>query len=116
MGREQLAVLAFAEALEVVPRTLAENAGLDPIDIIVALRNEHEAGNTKAGIDVLTGKVRDMDDIVEPLRVKTHAISAASENAQMILRIDDIIASKKSEAGPGAPGGPGGDTGGDDFD
>ena len=116
VGREQLAVQAFAEALEVVPRTLAENSGLDPIDIIVALRTEHEAGNTKAGIDVAQGKVRNMTDIVEPLRVKTHAITAASENAQMILRIDDIIASKSS-GGPGGdmpPGGPGGM--GDDFD
>ena len=116
VGREQLAVQAFAEALEVVPRTLAENSGLDPIDIIVALRTEHEGGNTKAGIDVAQGKVRNMTDIVEPLRVKTHAITAASENAQMILRIDDIIASKSSggPGGGGPPGGPGGM--GDDFD
>ena len=116
VGREQLAVQAFAEALEVIPRTLAENSGLDPIDIIVALRTEHEGGNTTAGIDVAQGKVRSMTDIVEPLRVKTHAITAASENAQMILRIDDIIASKSS-GGPGGdmpPGGPGGM--GDDFD
>ena len=116
VGREQLAVQAFANALEVIPRTLAENAGLDPIDIIVALRSEHESGNTKAGIDVFKGKVRNMDNVIEPLRVKTHAITAASENAQMILRIDDIIASKASEGPGGPPGGPGGDMGGDDFD
>ncbi|MHA1444370.1 MAG: thermosome subunit alpha, partial [Candidatus Hodarchaeales archaeon] len=114
IGREQLAVQAFANALEIIPRTLAENAGLDPIDIIVALRNEHESGNFKAGVDVFEGKVKNMEDVIEPLRVKTHAISAASENAQMILRIDDIISSKSS-GGPGGPGGPGG-MGGDDFD
>ncbi len=113
VGREQLAVQAFAEALEVVPRTLAENSGLDPIDIIVALRTEHEGGNTKAGIDVAQGKVRSMTDIVEPLRVKTHAITAASENAQMILRIDDIIASKSSAGAGGPPGGPPGGMGDD---
>jgi chaperonin GroEL (HSP60 family) len=116
VGREQLAVQAFANALEVIPRTLAENAGLDPIDIIVALRNEHETGNFKAGVDVFKGKVKNMDGVTEPLRVKTHAISAASENAQMILRIDDIISAKAGEGGPpGGPGGPGG-MGGDDFD
>ncbi|MFX0205353.1 MAG: TCP-1/cpn60 chaperonin family protein, partial [Candidatus Hodarchaeota archaeon] len=71
---------------------------------------------TKAGIDVFKGKVRNMDDVIEPLRVKTHAITAASENAQMILRIDDIIASKASEGPGGPPGGPGGDMGGEDFD
>ncbi len=114
VGREQLAVQAFAKALEIIPRTLAENAGLDPIDIIVGLRTEHESGNTKAGIDVLQGKIRNMDDIVEPLRVKTHAVTAASENAQMILRIDDIIASKASEGPGGPPGEPGGM--GDDMD
>lgn len=115
IGREQLAVQAFAEALEVIPRTLAENSGLDPIDIIVALRTEHESGNTSAGIDVSQGKVRSMTDIVEPLRVKTHAITAASENAQMILRIDDIIASKSS-GGPGGDMPPGGPGGMDDYD
>ncbi|MFX0170758.1 MAG: thermosome subunit alpha [Candidatus Hodarchaeota archaeon] len=116
IGREQLAVQAFADALEIVPRTLAENAGLDPIDIIVALRSEHESGNYKAGVDVFEGKVRNMENIIEPLRVKTHALTAASENAQIILRIDDIISSKASAGPEGPPGGPGGDMGGDDFD
>ncbi|MFX0049741.1 MAG: thermosome subunit alpha [Candidatus Hermodarchaeota archaeon] len=116
IGREQLAVQAFADALEIVPRTLAENAGLDPIDIIVALRSEHESGNYKAGVDVFEGKVRNMENIIEPLRVKTHALTAASENAQIILRIDDIISSKASAGPGGPPGGPGGDMGGDDFD
>ena len=116
IGREQLAVQAFANALEIIPRTLAENAGLDPIDIIVALRNKHEAGNFKAGVDVFAGKVKNMQGVTEPLRVKTHAISAASENAQMILRIDDIISAKAGAGGPpGGPGDPGG-MGGDDFD
>ncbi len=116
VGREQLAVQAFANALEVIPRTLAENAGLDPIDIIVALRSEHESGNNKAGVDVFEGKVRNMTDVIEPLRVKTHAITSASETAQMILRIDDIIASKSTDGpGPGGPGGPGG-MGDEDFD
>ncbi|WP_455463037.1 thermosome subunit alpha [Candidatus Hodarchaeum mangrovi] len=116
VGREQLAVQAFAKALEVIPRTLAENAGLDPIDIIVALRSAHESGSSATGIDVFKGKVREMIDVIEPLRVKTHAITAASENAQMILRIDDIIAAKAG-GGPGAgpPGGPGGE-GMDDMD
>jgi thermosome len=116
VGREQLAVQAFANALEIIPRTLAENAGLDPIDIVVALRNEHESGNFKAGVDVFAGKVQNMEGVIEPLRVKTHAITAASENAQMILRIDDIISAKAGEGpGPGGPGGPGG-MGGEDFD
>ncbi|MFW9778918.1 MAG: thermosome subunit alpha [Candidatus Heimdallarchaeota archaeon] len=108
VGREQLAVQAFADALEIIPRTLAENAGLDPIDIIVALRTEHESGNHKAGVDVFKGKVRNMNDVIEPLRVKTHAITAASENAQMVLRIDDIISAKSSPGPEGGPGGPGG--------
>lgn len=115
VGREQLAVQAFADALEVVPRTLAENAGLDPIDIIVALRTEHETGNFKAGVDVFEGKVRDMTNVLEPLRVKTHSITAASENAQMILRIDDIISSKASAGPDMGPGGPGG-MGDEDLD
>jgi chaperonin GroEL (HSP60 family) len=113
-GREQLAVQAFAEALEVIPRTLAENAGIDPIDIIVKLRNEHDAGNTTAGVDPIKGKVRLMEDVLEPLRVKTHAITSSSETTQMILRIDDVIASKDSGAG-GPPGGPPGGMD-DDYD
>lgn len=115
VGREQLAVQAFAKSLEIIPRTLAENAGLDPIDIIVALRNEHESGNFKAGVDVFDGKVKNMEGVIEPLRVKTHAITAASENAQMILRIDDIISAKAGDMPGGPPGGPGG-MGGEDFD
>ncbi len=94
-GREQLAVSKFADALEVIPRTLAENAGLDPIDMLVELRSQHEKGNKNAGLDVYTGTVIDMlaNGVVEPLRVKTQAINSATESAVMILRIDDVIAS-----------------------
>jgi thermosome len=94
-GREQLAVTKFANALEVIPRTLAENAGLDPIDMMVELKSQHEKGNKNAGLDVYTGDVIDMMEkgVVEPLRVKTQAINSATESAVMILRIDDVIAS-----------------------
>lgn len=110
-GREQLAVMKFAESLEVIPHTLAENAGLDPIDMLVEMRSQHEKGNKREGLNVYTGKVEDMfeNNVVEPLRVKTQAINAATEAAIMILRIDDVIASVgEGKAGPG-PGGPGGE-------
>lgn len=92
-GREQLAVQAFAEAMEIVPRTLAENAGIDPIDAMTMLKAAHEAGEVTAGIDVFTGKKVDAEaaGIVEPLRIKSQAISSATEVAVMILRIDDVI-------------------------
>jgi thermosome len=99
-GREALAINAFADALEIVPRTLAENAGLDPIDILVKLRAEHgKPGGKDIGVDVVSGKVTNTMKlgIVEPLRVKTQAIKSASEAAEMILRIDDIIAAGKLE-------------------
>lgn len=99
-GREALAINAFADAIEIVPRTLAENAGLDPIDILVQLRAEHgKSGNKNVGLDVISGKVTDTLKlgIVEPLRVKTQAIKSASEAAEMILRIDDVIAAGKLE-------------------
>ena len=109
-GREQLAIEAFAESMEVIPRTLAENAGLDPIDVIVDLRSKHEGkkGDGKTfGINVFTGEAVDMKKagVIEPLRVKTQAISGASEVAVMILRIDDVIAASKLSGGHGAPGG-----------
>lgn len=106
-GREQLAVQSFADALEIVPRTLAENAGLDPIDKIVELRSGHEQNNKSAGLNVYTGKVVDMleSGVVEPLRVKVQAISSASEAAIMILRIDDVIASARMEGPPPGMGG-----------
>lgn len=105
-GREQLAVEAFADALEVIPRTIAENAGLDQIDALVALRAAHDAGMATAGVDIRTGEAVDMESagVVEPLRVKTQAISSATEAAVMILRIDDIIASSKSGMPEGGPG------------
>src|SRR3989344_1036846 len=92
-GREQLAILAFAEAMEVIPRTLAENAGLDPIDILVELRAAHDEGKNTFGVNVFNGKVVDMwkEGVIEPLKIKTQAISSASEAAEMILRIDDVI-------------------------
>ncbi len=111
-GREQLAVKAFAEALEVVPRTLAENAGLDPIDMLVELRSHHEKGITTAGLNVYLGEVIDMWEagVVEPLRIKTQAINAGAEASVMILRIDDIIASTRAPDMP--PGGGMGGMGG----
>jgi thermosome len=111
-GRIQIAVEAFAKALEVIPRTLAENAGLDPIDMIVAIRAEHGAGKKTFGLDVYQGKPVDMlkAGVVEPLRVKTQAIKSASEAAVMILRIDDVFASSRSAGSSGGmpPGGMGG--------
>lgn len=107
-GREQLAILAFAEALEVIPRTLAENAGLDPIDMLVEIRAAHEQGKHTFGLDVFKGKVVDMwkEGVIEPLRVKTQAIKSASEAAELILRIDDVVAaSKLSKGGPEMPPG-----------
>lgn len=103
-GREALAVNAFADAMDIIPRTLAENAGLDPIDILVQLRSAHEKKDGKnIGIDVISGKTLNTLDrgIVEPLRVKTQAIKSASEVTEMILRIDDVIAAGKLERGPG---------------
>ncbi|MCD6470802.1 TCP-1/cpn60 chaperonin family protein, partial [Candidatus Bathyarchaeota archaeon] len=96
-GREQLAAQSFAEAIEVVPTALAENAGLDPIDIISELRARHEKGETWAGIDVFEGKVKDMRelDVYEPLAVKKQVIKSATEAATMILKIDDVIAAGK---------------------
>ncbi|RLE44425.1 thermosome subunit [Candidatus Woesearchaeota archaeon] len=110
-GREQLAVQAFAESIEIIPRTLAENAGLDPIDILAELKAAHEKGNKWSGIDVFSGKVIDAWEtgIIEPLRIKTQALKSASEAAILILRIDDVIAGGKEEM-PGGKGGigPGG--------
>ncbi len=115
-GREQLAIEAFAEALRIVPKTLAENGGHDPIDIMAALNKEHaKEGGTWYGVDVYDGRVVDMLKlkVIEPTRVKNQAIRSASEAAQMILRIDDVIAAKAStpssgEGGAGGPGGAGG--------
>jgi thermosome len=107
-GREQLAVISFAEALEAVPTTLAENAGLDPIDIISELRARHEKGEIWAGIEAHEGKVKDMNkaNVFEPLAVKKQIIKSATEAASMILKIDDIIASSKMKQPAGPPQGP----------
>ncbi len=98
-GREQLAALAFAEALESIPMTLAENAGLDPIDMIVELRSKHDKGELWAGIDMEAGKVADMWEraIFEPVMVKKQVVKSVTEAATMILKIDDVIAAAKLE-------------------
>ena len=95
-GREQMAIEAFASALEIIPRTLAENAGLDPVTTLIALRKAHADGASHAGINVYEGGVVDMKDgnVLEPLRVVEQAIQSATETAIMILRIDDVISSK----------------------
>ncbi len=113
-GREQLAVNGFADALEIIPQTLAENGGLDPIDILVEMRSQHEKGNKKAGVNVYTGKIVDMweENVIEPLRVKTQAINSATEAAVMILRIDDVVASSgRGKAGAGGMPAPGAEMG-----
>ncbi len=106
-GREQLAVNAFADAIEVIPRALAENAGLDPIDKLANLRSEHDKKLVNAGLDVFTGRVHDTfkAGVIEPLKIKLQAIKSASESAEMILRIDDMISSGSSKAPEMPPGG-----------
>src|SRR3989454_4957052 len=106
-GKEQLAVIAFADALETVPMALAENAGLEPIDIMVQLRSAHEKGQIWAGVDIEDGKVSNLEEkgILEPLSVKAQVIKSATEAAGMILKIDDVIAAAKSKEGKG-PAGP----------
>jgi chaperonin GroEL (HSP60 family) len=116
-GREQIAIESFADAMEIVPRTLAENAGLDPIDTLIAIRKEHSKGNKHGGVNVFSGKVTDMrkENVVEPLRVGAQALSSATDAAVMILRIDDVIAARAGGGGKGAPGagGEGGEGGGE---
>jgi thermosome len=111
-GREQLGIEAFADSIEVIPKTLAENAGLEAIDVIVDLRSSHEKPDGKyRGVNVFTGKVEDMSakGVIEPVVVKEQAIKSAAESATMILRIDDIIAATKPKEGLGGkpPGGEG---------
>lgn len=108
-GREQLAIEAFADTLEVIPKTLAENAGLDTLDIMVALRAAHEKkGGSAMGVNVFEGGVTDMLEkgVVEPMVVKLQAVKSGVEVASMILRIDDVVAAKSGGAG-GGPGGKG---------
>ncbi len=116
-GREQLAINAFADALEVIPRSLAESGGLDPIDTIVALRAAHEQKKVEAGVNVMEGGISDMTKlgVIEPLKVKTQAINSAADAAIMILRIDDVVSASKLDKGgmpsmpPGGMGGMGGE-------
>ena len=98
-GREQLAVEEFASALEFIPTTLAENAGLDPIEVLTELKSKHDSGERNAGINLFTNKVENVlqSKIIEPLKIKTQAISSATDVATMILRIDDVIASSGSK-------------------
>ena len=110
-GREQLAVEIFADSLDIIPKTLAENAGLDQIDTLMKLRSAHQQGHKFAGTDLDTGDViNDMASIgvVEPTVVKVQAIKSSTEATSMILRIDDVIASAKSAMPPMPPGGMGG--------
>jgi len=107
-GREQLAIEAFAETLDTIPKTLADNAGLDPIDIMVSLRSAHQKKDGLTyGVDVFEGKVRDMrkQGVLEPVRVKEQAIKSAAEAASMILRVDDVIAAAKPPPTPPPRGG-----------
>ncbi|MCD5424985.1 MAG: TCP-1/cpn60 chaperonin family protein [Methanosarcinaceae archaeon] len=104
-GRKQLAINKFSEAIEIVPKTLAENSGLDSIDTLVELRSNHETGNKNMGLNVFTSDVVDMLElnVIEPLRIKTQAINTGSEAAIMILKIDDVVASKGGPSGGGMP-------------
>ncbi|KAA8922916.1 thermosome subunit beta [Thermoplasma sp.] len=104
-GRQQLAIEKFADAIEEIPRALAENAGLDPIDILLKLRAEHAKGNKTYGINVFTGEIEDMvkNGVIEPIRVGKQAIESATEAAIMILRIDDVIATKSSGSSSNPP-------------
>jgi len=115
-GREQLAVRIFADAIEEIAVALAENAGIDTVDLLTQLRASHEKGQTWAGINISTGKVDDMtkQNVYEPLAVKKQIIKSANEAASMILKIDDIISTAKMKSPPMPPGGgmPGGAMGG----
>ncbi len=106
-GREQLAVEEFANALEFIPSTLAENAGLDPIEILTELKAMHDAGDTNAGLNLFTNKVENVLNakIIEPYKIKAQAINSATEVATMILRIDDVILAKASKKGMNNVGG-----------
>ncbi|KXA91990.1 thermosome subunit [candidate division MSBL1 archaeon SCGC-AAA259D18] len=113
-GKEALAVQAFADAIESIARSLAENAGLDPIDTVVDLRSKHEENGVEQGLDVYDGNVKDMieEGVIEPLPIKTQAVASGAEAATMILRVDDVISAEEEEAPAGGPGGPGGAPGG----
>ncbi|KXB05150.1 thermosome subunit [candidate division MSBL1 archaeon SCGC-AAA382A03] len=113
-GKEALAVRSFADAVESLTRALAENAGMDPIDTIVDLRSKHEDEGSSYGLDVYDSEVKDMmsEGVIEPLTIKTQAVSSGTEAATMIIRVDDVIAAEQEEMPAGGPGGPGGAPGG----
>lgn len=117
-GREQVAIELFADVLEIIPATLSENGGIDPVNTLVELRSKHKEGQKSAGINLFSGKVEDMlaANVIVPKVVVEHTLRSATEAATMILRIDDVIASKKSAGGKGGPGGPGGMPPGGDED
>jgi chaperonin GroEL (HSP60 family) len=94
--------MAYANAVESIPSTLAENAGFDPVDVLVAVRSKHGQGMKNFGVDISTGEPSDMlaKGVVEPLKVKTQAIKSATEAATMVLRVDDVIAAKRGELTP----------------
>jgi len=106
-GREQIAIDAFASAMEIIPTTLAENAGLDPIDVLIEMRKQHSAGKKSAGLNPYTGKVEDMFklNVIEPYRIGKQAINSATDAAVLILRIDDVIAARGMAMPSGPPGG-----------
>jgi len=112
-GREQLAINAFADALEVIPRSLAENAGLDPIDTLVTLRADHEKKKINSGVNIFKSGTIDMisQGVIEPLKIKTQALKSAADAAEMILKIDDIVSAAKlskpesQQSGMGMPSG-----------
>jgi chaperonin GroEL (HSP60 family) len=113
-GRAQLTVQKFADALDSIPLSLAENAGMDPIDTMAELREKQNKGVKWTGVDVRNTKVTDMfkQDVLEPLVVKEQIIKSATEVATMLLKIDGVIAGNKSKMPPGPPGGGGGGMGG----
>ena len=115
-GREQIAIDAFASAMEIITTTLAENAGLDPIDVLIDMRAQHKAGKSYAGLNPFSGQVEDMLglNVIEPYRIGKQAINSATDAAVMILRIDDVIAARGMPMPSGPPGG--GMGGMEDFD
>lgn len=98
-GREQLVVSAFAGALEIIPSVLAENAGLDQLNVLIEMRKAHRSGDRFAGLNLFNGKIVDMrqEGVLEPMRVNKQVMTSATEAATMLLRIDDVIAAKPSQ-------------------
>jgi chaperonin GroEL (HSP60 family) len=107
-GKEQLAAQAYAESLEIIPMTLAENAGMDSVNSLMEIRARHQSKQRNIGVDPINAKIADLSklEVYEPLVVKIQALKSAGEAAGMILKIDDIIAASKSKEGAGQPKGP----------